>query len=201
VPLAQHAKYAEPLLQQLDHRTHFVGSIVLQTASPAGTLEPLLRQAIADADPNLSIITVRPLAEEVALNFDQQRAVASLAMLFGIVAVVLAAVGLYGVTAYTVAGRRNEFGVRMALGADRATVIRLVLRSAFRTVAIGLILGVPLAIAAGRLIGSQLYGVSAIDPMALGLAFIALCATSLVASLIPAARAAASDPIRALRVE
>ncbi len=201
VPLAQHTQYAEPLLQKLELRTHFIGSIVLETASAAGALEPQLRQAIAEVDPNLSIISVRPLSDEVALNFEQQRAVAGLATLFGLVAVVLAGVGLYGVTAYTVAGRRNEFGVRMALGADRGAVVRLVLRSAFRTVVVGLVLGLPLAIAAGRLIGSQLYGVSPVDPFALGLAFLALCATSLVASLIPAARAAASDPISALRVE
>jgi predicted permease len=201
VALAQHVQYAEPLLQKLDLRAHYIGSIVLETRTAAGALEPLLRQAIADADPNLSVITVRPLADDVALNFEQQRAVAGLATLFGVVAVLLAAIGLYGVTAYTVAGRRNEFGVRMALGADRAIVIGLVLRSAFRTVAVGLALGVPLAMGAGRLIGSQLYGVSPIDPAALGLAFGALCATSLIAALIPASRAAASDPIAALRAE
>ena len=201
LPLAQRARYTEPLLQNLDLRSHFIGSIVLETRSPAGALEPLLRQAIADADPNLSIITVRPLADEVALNFEQQRAVAGLAMLFGAVAIVLAAVGLYGVTAYTVAGRRNEIGVRMALGADRTNVIRLVLRGAFRTVVVGLVAGVPLALGGGRLIASQLYGVSAIDPLALGVAIVALAVTSFVASMVPAARAAATDPISALRVE
>src|SRR5204863_549155 len=99
--------------------------------------------------------------------FDQERAVASLAGLFGIVALLLAAVGLYGVTAYTVAQRTNEIGIRMALGADRGRVVDLVLRTAFRRVAAGLILGVPLAVGAGKLLAAQLYGVSFWDPVAL----------------------------------
>src|SRR5437879_6720253 len=106
--------------------------------------------------------------------FRSERAVASLAGLFGIVALVLAAIGLYGVTAYTVAQRTNEIGIRMALGADRAKVVQLVLHGAFRHVVIGLILGLPLAIGAGRLISAQLYGVSSWDPFALTLAACAL---------------------------
>ena len=115
-------------------------------------------------DPNLTIISVRTMRQQVELSFDQERAVASLAGLFGVVALVLAAVGLYGVTAYTVAQRTNEIGMRMALGADAFKVIRLVLRGAFTRVIVGLVLGVPLAVGAGRLIAAQLYGVSFWDP-------------------------------------
>ena len=122
---------------------------------------------------------------------------ASLAGLFGIVALLLAAIGLYGVTAYTVAQRTNEIGIRMALGADRARVAQLVLRGAFQRVLIGLIVGVPLAVGAGRLIATQLYGVSFWDPIALGVARLAR-ALRLIAAIVPAGRAAAISPIRAL---
>ncbi len=104
------------------------------------------------------------MEQQIALSFDQDRSVASLAGLFGIVALLLAAVGLYGVTAYTVAQRTNEIGIRMALGADRPRVVNLVLKGAFTRVAFGLLLGLPLAVGAGRLLASQLYGVPFWDP-------------------------------------
>jgi predicted lysophospholipase L1 biosynthesis ABC-type transport system permease subunit len=201
VPLAQYAKYAEPIMQKFDLRSHFIGSIVVTTRSRAGAIEPLIRAAIADADPNLTIINIRSFRDLVALNFEQQRAVARLASVFGVVAVLLAAVGLYGVTAYTVARRRNEIGVRMALGAGRGDVVRLVLRGAFSTVGIGLLAGVPLAVGGGRLIASQLYGVSSLDPLALAAAVAAMGVSALTASVVPATRAAGIDPIGALRIE
>ena len=113
----------------------------------------------------------------------------------------LAAIGLYGVTAYAVAQRTNEIGIRMALGADHGAVFSLVLRSAFTRVAIGLMLGVPLAIGAGRLLAAQLYGVAFWDPVALAVAAGSLTLCALVAALIPASRAAAIPPMRALRTE
>src|SRR5947209_4732307 len=109
----------------------------------------MLTRALAEVDPNLTITSVRTMQQQVDLSFDQERAVASLAGLFGIVALILAAVGLYGVTAYSVAQRTNEIGIRMALGADRTKVIDLVLRGAFKRVLIGLLLGLPLAVGAG----------------------------------------------------
>jgi ABC-type antimicrobial peptide transport system permease subunit len=148
----------------------------------------LLAKTLANVDPNLTIVTVRTLQQQVEMSFDQERAVASLAALFGIVALLLAAVGLYGVTAYTVAQRTGEVGIRMALGADRGRVIGLVLGSAFKRVAIGLVLGLPLAVGAGRLISAQLYGVSFWDPAALVLAVVSLAVCALVAAMIPGAR-------------
>jgi ABC-type antimicrobial peptide transport system permease subunit len=135
------------------------------------------------------------------MSFDQERAVASLAGLFGLVALLLAAVGLYGVTAYTVAQRTNEIGIRMALGADRTKVVDLVLRTAFARALVGLVLGVPLAVGAGRLISAQLYGVTFWDPLALAVAAIALTTCAFLAAIIPAGRAASISPIRALRTE
>ena len=113
----------------------------------------------------------------------------------------LAAVGLYGVTAYTVAQRTNEIGIRMALGAGRTSVIRYVLRGAFLRVAIGLALGLPLAVGAGRLISSQLYNVPFWDPLALALAAGALAVCALIAAIIPASVAASISPMTALRSE
>jgi predicted permease len=201
VPLAQTVKYANPLMQRVETSSHFVGGILLVASAPPGALEPLVARALADADPNLTVISMRTLEEQVERSFDQQRAVASLAGLFGVVALALAAIGLYGVTAYTVARRRNEIGLRMALGADRRNVIRLVLGGAFTRVALGLLIGVPLAVGAGYLLSAQLYGVSFWDPMALGVAAVALAVAALVASVVPASRAASLAPMIALRTE
>jgi len=141
------------------------------------------------------------MQQQIDLSFDQERAVASLAGLFGMVALVLAAVGLYGVTAYSVAQRTNEIGVRMALGAGRPKVIQLVLRGAFNRVLLGLMLGLPLAVGAGRLISAQLYGVSSWDPLALTVAAGALAICSFFAAIIPANRAASISPMNALRID
>jgi ABC-type antimicrobial peptide transport system permease subunit len=122
-------------------------------------------------------------------------------MLFGVLGLVLVAVGLYGVMAYTVEQRTHEIGVRMALGADRASVVRLVLRDAFFQIGIGLGLGIPLTIVAGRLMSQQLFGVSPWDPKMLTITTVLLCAAALLASWIPAARAASVDPMVALRTE
>jgi predicted permease len=200
-PLAQGVDYKDPLMARLELSSHAIGGIMLVTNTPTGTLEPLLTRTLAEIDPNLTITSVRTMQQQVALSFDQERAVASLAGLFGIVALLLAAVGLYGVTAYTVNQRTNEIGVRMALGADRLKVIRLVLRGAFQRVLVGLLLGLPLAVGAGRLISAQLYGVASWDPLALGVAATALAVCSFFAAIIPAGRAASISPMQALRIE
>ncbi len=156
VPLAQGSKYNNDLLQMVESRSPFLQRRASPHPLNPGDLEPILRKTFADADPNLTVVKVRTMQQQIALAFDQQRAVASLAGLFGVVALLLAAVGLYGVTAYTVMQRTSEIGIRMALGADAGGVLRLVLWGAFRMVGIGLVLGIPLAIGAGRLITAQL---------------------------------------------
>ncbi len=178
------------------HRRHHAGD-----QAPARRARAAADKTLAELDPNLTIISVRTMQQQVDLSFDQERAVASLAGLFGIVALLLAAVGLYGVTAYTVAQRTNEIGIRMALGADRAKMVQLVLRGAFQRVLIGLVLGLPLAIGAGRLISAQLYGVSSWDPLALTVAAGALAICAFFAAIIPASRAASISPMNALRIE
>ena len=139
VPLAQTVDYTNELMKRIELQSHFIGGLLLVTNAPPGALEPLITKALAEVDPNLTITSVRTMQQQVELSFDQERAVASLAGLFGIVALLLAAIGLYGVTAYTVAQRTNEIGIRMALGADRGNVVGLVLRGAFTRVVIGLV--------------------------------------------------------------
>jgi predicted permease len=201
VPLAQSVDYKQDLMKRIELSSHFIGGIMLVTGASPGALEPLLRRTLADIDPNLTITSVRTMQEQIDISFDQERAVASLASLFGIVALLLAAIGLYGVTAYTVAQRTNEIGIRMALGADRVMVVQLILQGAFKRVVMGLVLGLPLAIGAGRLISAQLYGVSSWDPVALTIAAGALTICAFIASIIPARRAASISPTQALRVE
>ena len=201
VPLTQTVDYAAEMMRRVQTSSLYVGGLLLVTNTPPGTLEPQVARALAEADPNLTVITIRTLEQQVQVVFNQQRAVSSLAGLFGAVALLLAGIGLYGVTAYSVARRTSEIGVRMALGADRGKVMRLILGSAFKRVALGLALGLPLAVGAGYLLSAQLYGVTYWDPVALGAAAGALGFAAFVASVVPATRAAALAPMRALRTE
>jgi predicted permease len=200
-PLAQNFSYPDQLMKKIELRSHSISGIMLVTNVSPGALEAQLTRLLAGLDPNLTINSIRTMRQQVDLSFDQERAVASLAGLFGVVALVLAAVGLYGVTAYTVAQRTNEIGIRMALGADRPKVIQLILGGAFKRVLVGLLLGLPLAVGAGRLIAAQLYGVSSWDPLALTVAGGSLAICSFFAALIPANRAASISPMNALRIE
>jgi predicted permease len=199
VPLAQTVDYANPMMKRVETQSHFVRGLLLVSDVATGTLEPQVQRALAEVDPNLTVTSVRTLQEQVDRSFDQQRAVARLAGLFGVIALALAAIGLYGVTAYSVAQRTNEIGIRMALGADRQNVVRMVLQGAFRRILFGLVLGIPLAVGAGYLLSAQLYGVRFWDPLALGIGAVALAVCAFFAALIPASRAASISPIRALR--
>jgi predicted permease len=201
VPLAQTVPYANPMMRRLEFNSHFVRGVLLVTDLPPAALEPEVKRVLSAADPNLTVTSVRTLQQQLDRSFDQQRAVASLAGLFGLVALVLAAIGLYGVTAYTVAQRTNEIGIRMALGADRAKVVGMVLQGAFRRVGLGLVLGIPLAIGAGYLLSAQLYQVRFWDPLALAAGAFSLALCAFIAAAIPARRAASISPIRALRIE
>jgi ABC-type antimicrobial peptide transport system permease subunit len=200
-PLAQHVVYDQPVLGLVDHRTHYIGGAVLQLRGSAMGMEALIRKVFSEVDPNLTLINVQSMQEQVDSTFDQRRAVAQMTGLFGLLALALAAVGLYGVTAYTVERRTSEIGVRMALGANRSNVVRLVLRGAFRQVMIGLAIGIPISIACGHLIAAQLYQVKSWDPLVLTASIAALGFCALVASVIPAQRAASINPVEALRTE
>lgn len=201
VPLAQYVEYPSDQRRMVELLSHYIQGAMLVTDSAPGDLEPLLRKTLAEADPDLTITSVRTMLQQVDLSFNQERAVATLAQLFGIVALVLAAVGVYGVTAYMVAQQANEIGVRMALGAGRAKVIQLVLGRAFQRVAAGLVVGLPLAVGAARFMAAQLYDVSFWDPVALAVATGSLSGCAFLAAIIPGVRAAATSPMGALRSE
>jgi predicted permease len=201
VPLAQHVHYDSPMLQMIDDRTHLIENVMLQVHGNIEGLEAQVRRVFAEVDPNLTIIHMETMQEHVANRLDQQRTLAQMTGLFGILAVVLAAVGLYGVTAYGVERRTSEIGVRMALGANQGNVVRLVLRGAFLQIVIGLLIGIPVSIGCAHLIASQLYEIKGWDPMVLGGSIFVLAVCALFASIIPARRAASINPVTALRVE
>src|SRR5580658_198519 len=181
--------------------SHYIGDIELRVAGNPENLNAAVRRTLAAIDPNLTILDMMSMNEQVTRNFNQDRLIARLTELYGGLALILACVGLYGVTAYAVAQRTGEIGIRMALGADRPRILVLVLRGALWQIGVGLAIGIPAAMAGGRLLASQLYGVKSRDPVILALAAAVLTASALVAGLVPAHRAASIDPIRALRVE
>ncbi len=156
---------------------------------------------MASVDPNLPIISIRTLKQQVASQFTQQRLIARLTSLFGILSLLLASIGLYGVTAYNAGRRVNEIGVRMALGASRGDVLALILRGAFGLILFGLLVGLPLTLAAGRFLGHQLYGMNPYNPVVTVAAVVALGLSAFAASLIPALRASSISPRDALRAE
>ena len=201
VPLAQRVHYDNEMMQNLDDATHFIEGAVLQVRGPIEGLESQVRRVLSDVDPNLTLLNIETMQEQVDINLDQQRTVAQMTGLFGILALILAAVGLYGVTAYAVERRTGEIGVRMALGADRSDVMSLVLRGAFLQILIGLAIGVPVAIGCSRLIAAQLYEVKGWDPLVLAVAILTLATCAFFASIIPARRAASINPVQALRTE
>ena len=156
---------------------------------------------MATADPNLPVTSIHPLREQVAVQFTQQRLIARLTSFFGILSLVLASVGLYGVTAYNAGRRTNEIGIHMALGANRSHVVRLMLQGAFVLIVFGLLVGVPLTFAAGRFLADQLYGMNPYNPRVTSVAIVTLGLSALAASLIPAVRASRISPLEALRAE
>jgi predicted permease len=179
----------------------FLRDVVILTRPGASLSIARVRQAIASVEPNLPIISIRTLREQVASQFTQQRLIARLTSFFGVLSLVLASIGLYGVTAYSAGCRTGEIGVRMALGADRGQVVTLVLRGACGLILVGLVVGLPLTFAAGRFLGAQLYGTNPYNPAVTLAAVLALGLSALVASFVPAFRASLISPLDALRAE
>jgi predicted permease len=182
-------------------RSLFPNSMTIRYAGDAASLESLVRRTLANINPNLTVLDFKSLDYQVAGNFNQERLISRLTSLFGLLALILASVGLYGITAYSTARRTSEIGLRMALGANRGDVVSLVLRGAFRQVGLGLAIGIPVALLSARLMASQLYGVNTYDPLTLAAAVVILSAFAAVAGFIPARRAASIEPMNALRTE
>ena len=180
---------------------HFLHDIVVVTKPGDNLSIAQVRRATAAVDPNMPVNYIRTMKDQVSGQFSQQRLIAHLTSFFGVLSLVLASIGLYGVTAYNAGRRINEIGVRMALGANRGQVVALVLRGAFALIVFGLLIGLPLTLAAGKFLGNQLYGMNPYNPVLTLVAVLALTLSALVASLIPALRASLISPLEALRAE
>jgi len=201
LPAVQSSTYENPRFATFENRNHYLNAIEIQTAGNVPGLEPQVRHALAQVNPDLAVIDFVSFAEQVEQNFSQQEMIAKLTSLFGLLALALASVGLYGVTAYSVERRTSEIGIRMALGADRLNVLKLVMRGAFLQVGIGLAIGLPATILGGRALAAQLFGVKPYDPGILLLTTAVLSFAALIAAVVPARRAATLDPMRALRTD
>jgi ABC-type antimicrobial peptide transport system permease subunit len=198
-PLTQALKPSTPNEIMAEGMSLFINSITLRFSTPPQNVDAMVRRTLADIDPNLTIEELGSLDYQVSGNFNQERLIARLTMLFGLLALTLAAVGLYGITSYAVARRTSEIGLRMALGADRGKVVQMIMRGAFTQVGLGLLIGIPFALLAGRYMADQLYGVKPYDPLSLGIAVLVLAAAAAVAGFVPARRAASIEPMDALR--
>jgi predicted permease len=201
LPLLQEEHYEDTAEDKEQFDSKYVHSIHLHVQGRPESFQEPLRRALAAVDPNLTVQYIRTLDDQVSRNFDQERMVARLAALYGLLALILASVGLYGVASYAAARRTNEIGIRMALGADRRNVIALMLRGGLRPIALGLALGIPMALVGARLIASRLYGVKSYDPWIFACAVVVLSLSAMAAAYLPARRAASIDPMQALRAE
>ena len=204
-----HRMYFVPMMQRPanskqpieNDESLYAGAIVLETERPVSDMEKLTRRTLAGINPNLSIVKFQSFEEQIADRFTEDRMIAQLTMLFGALALLLATIGLYGVTAYTVARRTSEIGIRMALGAERGGVIAMVMRGAIIQIVLGLGIGIPIALVCVRFVKAQLYEVSNADARVMMGAIVTLAAAAFVAGVIPARRAASTDPVQALRME
>jgi predicted permease len=201
LPESQWNQYTEPIGISTETRSHYLHDIVVRIQPGATFSEAMARHALASVDPNLPAMRVETLSEQVESNFGQQRLLARLTSLFGLLSLFLASIGVYGIVAFNAGTRTNEIGVRMALGADRRNILNLILRGAFLPITAGLVLGTALTFGAGRVLTHQLYGISQYDPLAISGSLLALALSALIAALIPASRASVLPPMQALRTE
>jgi predicted permease len=174
--------------------------VVRTVGNPVAVAEAARKQ-LKNLDANIPVNNIRSLNELTEKSISDQVLIARLSSFFAALALLLAAIGLYGILSYSVAGRTREIGVRMALGAQRGSVLSMVLREAGRLVLLGIVIGIPAAMLASRLFSSMLFGLNATDPLSMLLVVIVLLAITLLASYIPARRATKVDPMIALRYE
>ena len=203
-----HAMYFVPLTQRPANSDNpvekdlsmYAGAIVVQTERPVNNMEKLALGTLASINPNLTIVKFQTFQQQIDARFTEERLVARLTSLFGALALLLAALGLYGVTAYTVVRRTPEIGIRMALGAERNRVIAMVMRGTMLQALLGLLIGAPVAMFCVRYVKSQLYEISSVNFSVMVAASATLAVSAAIAGIIPARRAASINPVEALRV-
>jgi macrolide transport system ATP-binding/permease protein len=204
-----HSMYFVPIMQRepsdkgpiTDDTSLYAGTMVLETARPMSDLESITRKTLGEINPNLTVAKFQTFDAQIAERFTEERMVARLTALFGGLALLLATIGLYGVTAYSVVRRTPEIGIRMALGAGRQGVIAMVMRGAVIQTLLGLAIGIPIALLSVRFVKSQLYEITSADSQVMLVAIATLALAACVAGFIPARRAASIDPVKALRTE
>ncbi len=202
LPLTQRAGIAGDPKDPLDKdQSMYAGTLVIQTAHPVAGFEKIVEDTLAGINPNLTVVKFQTFQQQIDDRFTEERLIARLTSLFGLLALLLAAIGLYGVTAYTVVRRTPEIGIRMALGAARSRVVGTVIRGAVLQAAAGLAIGIPVAIFCVRYVKSQLYETTSVNLSVMAVAIAVLVVTAAIAGIIPARRAASIDPARALRIE
>jgi macrolide transport system ATP-binding/permease protein len=205
----QHRMYFLPILQRPasdkepieNDQSLYAGALVIQTERPESQMAAVAQRTLAGINPNLTVVKFQTFDQQIADRFTEDRMVARLTTLFGALALLLATIGLYGVTAYSAARRTGEIGIRMALGAAQSGVIAMVMRGAIIQTALGLAIGIPTSLLCVRFIQSQLFDMTGMDPGVLFTAVVTLAIAACVAGAIPARRAASVDPARALRTE
>lgn len=199
VPHTQVTPYTDAATMQFETSSLYMQDIVLRFTGRAGSLEGQIRRVLAQIDPNLTVIRIRSFEVATAEQFSQELLIVRLTSLFGLTALLLASIGLYGVTSYAVTRRSKEIGIRVALGADRKSVVKIVLRGAYTLVGIGLGFGIPFAAVMGRVVGNRLYGIVWYSPAILASSAIMLALCAFAATIVPARRAASVDPVETLR--
>jgi predicted permease len=207
-----HAMYFLPLTQRAGSasdpddsiakdQSTYAGALVIQTAQPIPGFEKIVGDTLGSINPNLTIVKFQTFQQQIDDRFISERLIARLTTLFGMLALLLAAIGLYGVTAFTVIRRTPEIGIRMALGAARSRVILTIMRGVMLQTVAGLAIGVPVAIFCVRYVKSQLYEIATVNLPVMAIAIAVLVLAAVIAGIIPARRAASIDPVRALRIE
>jgi macrolide transport system ATP-binding/permease protein len=204
-----HAMYFVPITQRAVRDktpiatdvSFYAGAIVIAADRPRNDMEKLAQRTLSEINPNLTIVKFQTFDQQIADRFNDNRMIARLTSLFGGLALLLATIGLYGVTAYTVVRRTSEIGIRMALGAERTRVIGMVMRGAMTQAFLGLIVGAPIALLCVRYVKAQLYEIASVDLGVMAVAIVVLVIAACIAGMIPARRAASINPVQALRVE
>ncbi len=200
-PMAQSVPYAKANEISNEHFEHFASNLIVHYRGDGSAASAQVRRALQSIDPGIPVLKMLSYQDQLSSNFTQEELTVRLTTLFGVLALVLASIGLYGVTAYAVARRTSEIGIRMALGASRGGVLAMIVKRALGQALLGLALGLPLCFVAARLLAHTLYQTSGFQPVVLLSVAGLLLASAFAAALVPARRAASIDPIRALRTE